>query len=955
MKIDHLNWLRLSVCGPIWAFCLPLTLWGCGEAVIPPTDFTHQTSDLTVDPSIIYGKLPNGVRYAVLHNETPTKTAALRMRIATGSLNEAENERGVAHFLEHMAFNGSKNIPEGGMVKRLERHGLAFGADTNAYTSFDETVYTLDLPTVSDELIDETLMMMRETASNLTLGQDAIDRERGVVQSEKRTRDSAAARAGLANLEFFSRGSRLLSRIPIGTDETLKTMNADVFRTYYEGYYRPENTFIVLAGDIDTDIAVRKISEQFSDWQAQSPARDTKTAGETVIRGTDTGYFVDPEVQTSVTLAVMRPYVEEKDSKANRKKGFIDGLGMRIFNRRLSSLAQKADADFISGGAGQSGLYESVELTSLSLSSRPENWAKALAVGEQELRKALKFGFTQAELDEQLANSKNAMRVSAQKAETRSTYGLASSIVSSFAGEGVVTHPSTSLKRFGEYEDQITVEDVWARFKAQWFGGGGQSLDAPLLYLQTSEILETPKKTIEAAYHTSRAVVVEANKAVAIQQFAYTDFGKAGKVVSERHIKDLDAYLFEFDNHVLLNFKQTDFKKDQIQISISIGDGTLSAPYKSVALPSLAGSVMGAGGLLAHNADDIARLMAGKSVGAGMGFGAKSFSISGSTVPADLATQFNLMTAQITAAGYRPEAKARYDKYIESWYPTLDATPAGVASREIGKLLRSGDERYGIPSEATLLAPTIQAVKDWIEPQLQKGQIEISVVGDIDKDKVVQQVARTLGALPKRAKGHQKYPNMTKIRFPKGQKQAVRLSHSGDANRALLQVYWPAPDGTDIDRNRRLSVLRQILSNRLTDIIREEEAAAYSPSAGYSGSRLFKDYGYFSVSLGLKPEMVRAMIKRIDDIAEEFRLGQFDEDEFQRAIKPILESLDTSLESNGYWLSTISHASTDPWGVNAFRTRESTYQNMTVEDLKPLAAEIFRAKTALRVQIMPHE
>ena len=360
------------------ASLLAIAIVGCSPKAEKQVDFVHLASDVKVDPDVVYGKLPNGVRYAVMHNDTPTKTAALRVRIDTGSLNETDQQRGLAHFLEHMAFNGSKNIPEGEMVKRLERHGLAFGADTNAYTSFDQTVYTLDLPEVSDELFDETLMIMRETVENLLFDPEAIDRERGVVQSEKRRQDSPGARAGLANLAFMTEGSRVMDRLPIGIDETLETVNAGDFRDYYNGYYRPENTFVVLVGDVETNYAVAKITEYFADWTVASEPKKQLDAGKSLPHGEDIGYFVDPEVQTSITLTTIKPYSEYPDTIANRKKGFIDGLGNRILNRRLSSLAQKADAVFISGGVGGSSLFETSDSMSLRMSSRPEKLEESL-------------------------------------------------------------------------------------------------------------------------------------------------------------------------------------------------------------------------------------------------------------------------------------------------------------------------------------------------------------------------------------------------------------------------------------------------------------------------------------------------------------------------------------------------------------------------------------------------
>lgn len=923
--------------------CLP-------KQVNEPVDFVHEKSDIEADEAVIYGKLPNGVRYAVMQNDTPTKTAALRMRFGTGSLNETDEQQGLAHYLEHMAFNGSKNIPEGEMIKRLERFGLAFGADTNAYTSFDETVYTLDLPEVSEEILDETLMIMRETAENLSLDQGAIDRERGVVQAEKRRGDSPGARASRASLKFLTEGSRISDRLPIGIDETLASMGTNLFRDYYEAYYRPENTFIVLVGDIETDYATTKIAEFFEDWQAVGEAREQQDAGLTSPRRGNVGHFTDPEVQTRITLATIKPYAEKEDTAANRKEALLDGLGNRILNRRLSSRARQADAEFIGGGAGYSYSHETAEIMSLSMSSRPENWQKALAVGEQELRKALKFGFTPAELDEQLANSRKSLQVSVQTSETRRTGSLASGILSGFSNDSVVSHPSSALERFKSYVDEITVEDIWHRFKEKW-----SAVDEPLLYLQTSEILENPEQTITAAFEESRALVVEANEVEEASVFAYTGFGEPGKIVKEDYIEDVDAHLIAFENNVLLNFKETDFAKDQISISISVGDGGFSMPRKSAALQILASNVMAAGGLEAHSADDIQRLLAGKAVGVGFGIGVQAFSISGGTVSSDLEDQFNLMAAHLIAPGYREEAKARYDKYIESWYPTLDSTPSGVASRDVSRILHSNDPRYGIPNQADLISEEIETVRNWIGPQLEDGQIEIGVVGDIDKNKVIEQVSRTFGALPKRKLGHKDYPEMMQVSFPTAPKKPIGLTHSGDANRALLLVYWPAPDGTDTMRNRHLSILRSIFGNRLTDVIREEEGAAYSPSAGRNGSRFYKNYGYLSASLGLTPEKVSDMIKKLDEVAADFQSGNISDDEFNRAIKPVLENLDSSLESNGFWMRVISNAQTDTWDIDNFRTREEEFKNMTLADIKPLAAQIFRADKAVRIQILPEK
>lgn len=927
-----------------------LALGSCGQNGKKGYDFVHEVSDIQVDENVVYGKLPNGVRYAILQNDTPTKTASLRVRVATGSFNETDEQRGLAHFIEHMAFNGSKNIPEGEMIKRLERFGLAFGADTNAYTSFDETVYTLDLPEVSEDILDETFMIMRETMENLTMDEAAIDRERGVVQAEKRRGDSPSARASRARLKFMTQGSRISKRLPIGTDETLKTMKRDTFLDYYHKFYRPENTFVVFVGDVEPSHVQEKLSKYFADWHAVGEAGKQLDAGVTPPRGQDVGYFTDPEIQTMVTIATINPFKDYEDTAANRKKGFIERLGTRILNRRLSRLARKADAEFISAGASWEFSEDSADIMGISATSRPENWKKALAVIDQELRKALKYGFTEDELKEQLANSRKSLEVAVQTAQTRRTSGLAQGILGAFAAENVYSTPAATLERYNSYAGDITLEEVWAAFKKQWKG-----VEKPLIYLQTSEILEKPEAEILAAFDDSRAIKVQKDEAKDIGKFAYTDFGKPGKVKSEKYVKDVDAYLITFGNNVRLNVKKTDFEKDTIRISVRVGDGSLSMPRKSGALSILASNMMAAGGLKAHSVDDIQKLMAGKAVGAGFSIGTQSFIISGSTVPSDLTDQFNLMMANLIAPGFRDEAVARYHKYIESWYPTLDSTPGGVAARDVGRLIRSGDPRYGIPAQEELLGADPEEVKSWINTQLKDGPIEITVVGDIDKDEIIKQVARTFGTLKTRKTDHQKYPEMTKLVFPEKRRKIVTLNHSGDGNRALVKVFWKAPDGSDTLRNRRLNVLRRIFENRLTDVIREEEGLAYSPSAGIAGSRIFKDYGYISASAGLKPGKAALMLVKLEQISTNLMRGNISQDEFTRAIKPILENLDNSLESNGFWMSTLSDAQSDAYGLKGYRTREEQYKAMKLEDLKPLAADIFKRENAYKIEILPQK
>ena len=348
--------------------------------------------------------------------------------------------------------------------------------------------------------------------------------------------------------------------------------------------------------------------------------------------------------------------------------------------------------------------------------------------------------------------------------------------------------------------------------------------------------------------------------------------------------------------------------------------------------------------------------MAGKSVGVRRSLGKTATTLSGSTTPDDLALQLKLMAAYATDPGYRPEAQAQYDKYIKSWYPTLDSTPGGVASRDIGRILRSGDTRWGIPGESDLLDVDFSLIKTWMDENVQNGAIELTVVGDFEEDDLIRAISESLGALPRRpTQPYRPDASLTALKFPAGQEEPITLTHAGDSETARLYVYWPAPDGTDSKLSRETGMLANLFELRLTEVLREDEGATYSPGVSRAGSRLYPEYGYIGAQLEVSPTRIDEMADRIREVAAEFQRGNIDPDVFERAIKPTLENLETSLESNGLWMGVLSQAQTDPESITRFRSRDAAYQNMTVEDMKPVARLVFNASKALEIQILPEK
>ncbi|XUU60573.1 M16 family metallopeptidase [Erythrobacter sp. HA6-11] len=920
------------------------------------SDFAHQASDIQADDRVIYGKLDNGLRYAVMRNSTPSGVAAVRMRIDTGSLNETDAQQGLAHFLEHMAFNGSTNVPEGEMVKRLERYGLAFGADTNASTGFDQTTYKLNLPTVADEVLDEAFFLMRETASNLLLDADAIERERGVIASEKLARDSLQFRAFVDRLRFFTDGSGLTGRLPIGIDETIASMPREEFVSYYRGYYRPENTFIAVIGDLDPADAIARIERYFGDWVPEGEALPQAQRNPADIIPGRVGVYIDDGLMTTLTLAAMRPYTERPDNAANRRERLLRGLGARMLNERMRRKVNEGSAAYLAGGANWYPVEDTVEGMTLTLRTTPEDWSAALADGEQELRRALQFGFSQAELDEQIARSRQARETAVEGAGTRKTYAggfefnYAKAIVDAFAQERVFNSPQTSLELFEEAVEGLTVAEVETAFRAAWEG-----VEEPKIYFSSSVAPEGGADAILAALEETQQVAVSPPELRETPEFAYTDFGEPGEVTSVTYLEDADAHLVKFANNVRLNFKQTDFDDGTIYLRARVGEGFLSMPEKSEGLRRLGLNLLSRSGVEAHTADELRAIFAGRRVGLSTRtrLNDDAFDLLGATGPDDFSAQLELMAAKVAAPAFREEIAEQHAKRMKAWYPTHNSSVTEVADKYLPRLIRSGDTRFGYDDLDNFLAPTLEEVRAWMEPQFSDGLIEVTIVGDIDLETATREVARTFGALDARADSKQPLAGATDIAFPAGDPTPHVFEHKGNADQALVYVYWPAPDASDPADPFRMRMLRGIFRNRLTEVLREEMGATYSPGAANYSSSLFEDYGYIYARITTSPDQVDAVREGVLRVAQSMASQGVDEDAFVRAQTPLLEDLSTTLENNGYWMNVLRDAQTSRDGLAGFNAREKTYRETTVEEINALAARVFDNDASISAFIVP--
>ncbi len=944
--------LKRAALGGIF-FTVALVLAACGpgepESSAPQTRWAHETSDIPVDPAVTWGRLENGLRYAILPNDTPKNTVSMRMLVEAGSLNERDDQRGVAHFLEHMAFKGSDGMPGDEVVKFLERLGLAFGPDTNASTSFDQTIYQLELPEASDDLLRQGLQVFREYAGRLSLDPDQIEAERGVILSEMRYRNTPGFRQTKALYEFLLPGSRVTNRFPIGIAEVIETAPREVFVDFYEAYYRPERTVLVIVGEVDADATAAMIETLFADFMREGDAPADPPADVFKERALSAGYFSDPNVPTQVQIFGMAPAENPPDTEATRREAILQALGNTILSRRFLTLSRETDAPFLSGSASFFELLEIADVSIVGMTSSPDQWREALAAAEQQLRRALDHGFTQAELREQLANFEATMVDAVEIAETRESAGLVAELLSVVSEDGVFTRPETDLAFYRSVVEDLTVEDVNAAFREMWAGR------EPLVFVSGNLSLGDPQTEILAAYRNSTQVATVPPEEEDDRSFAYTMFGEPGEVIERDRVEDLEITRVRYDNNVRLNMKVTDFEDETIRISIRIGGGMLELPKDKPGLALLADQAFLSGGLKQHSFDEVTRILAGKTVDLDFEVGSEAFELYGTTDPADLDTQLNLMAAVLTDPGYREEAIVRFRKGLDILYETIDATPEGVVRRDVGRIVRSGDPRFGLPDKAQTTARSLEELAAWLEEPLAYGHMEIGVIGDFDPERMISEVGRTFGALPARALNPRPFDEARKIQFPTLAEPVV-LRHEGEADQAIAQVYWPTTDSTDRLRARRLNMLTAILRLRLTEEARRRQAVTYSPRVGNSMSSTFPGYGYIVTSLNLEPQNTERFLDEMIGLARAIADEGITEDEFQRARAPILERFEEEMERNAFWLyNAVAYAQSRPDELEHVRSVIPAYRDMTPDQVQAVARDYLIPERTAQILVLPQE
>jgi zinc protease len=928
-----------------------LTLAACATQPAPITSapkptWAFQQSDLPPDPAYRYGQLPNGMRFIIRKNATPAGTAQVRMDVATGSLDEREAERGFAHFVEHMAFNGSTNVPEGEMIKLLERDGLSFGADTNAQTSFEQTLYMLDLPRNDAKLLDTALMLMRETASELKFDPEAVARERGVVLSELRD-GQGWSRTNLEDqLAFFYPAATYPKRLPIGTVEALNAASADTLRAFWAREYVPSKTTLIVVGDFEPDAVEKAIRTRFADWQAK-PETPRPDQGKVLPKQKSAvDIHLDPSLSERVTASRHGPWIDEPDTIANRRRNLLRQIGYGVVNRRFQRMSRAIDPPFRGAGFGTSEVFRIGRTTNLIVDTTDGGWQRGFAAAAGVYARALATGFTQAEIEEQLANIRTGLENAAAGADTRSHGTLVGAALALIRDDQVPTTPESGLARFNQFAPTITPATVMAALKQE-----AVLLQDPLIRFQGRT---APKGGAQALRHTwakATRAKAPAGEVPAPIPFAYTDFGPAGTVVSDTTEPLYGIRQIRFANNVRLNLKRTTLAKDRIDVRLNL-DGGEMLDTKADPLATEMTGVLARGGLGKHSEDDLQTLLAGRSVAFGLGTGGDTFSTDATTTPRDLLLQLQLMAALLTDPGYRPEGEVLYRQNIANFFARLRSSPGAALANSIGGILSDNDPRFTLQPQEAYAALGYGKLRQAIADRLAHGALEISIVGDANESAAIAAVARTLGALPMREPDFRPYAAERQRSFT-GKRGPQIIRHTGEANQAIVRYTWPTRDDRDLDEAMALSLLAEVAGIEVLDSVREKLGKAYSPGASSALSRVWTGYGTFTMSASVDLADVAATRAALEATALALTAAPVDADMLQRARAPMLERMANALKTNGGWSALVERAQTQPDRLARARSARTRLEKLTASDLQAMAQRYLAPDKAVQILVLP--
>ena len=881
------------------------------------------------NPEAEIGKLPNGLTYGVMRR-AGTRQVTIILMAGAGSGDEQPNERGVAHFLEHMAFNGSTHFPPGTVMKRFADIGVSIGRDQNAETGFDATTFSLDLSEVTPDRLDMSFAWLRDLADGLTISQSEVDRERGVIMSEYVGSRSALGDIAESSENFLLPDLLGPKRAPIGLKEIIQTVNADTIRGFHDRWYRPENSIVVAVGDLPRDELKQRIADAFASWHNDIPAPKPPNLGH-IDPTRPTAALIETEDRAPPTLRVCRGMDKDPDLQegvASRTQDFEAALWQNTLAKRLSALANRANPPFVSAEAERDELFKAADMTCVTASLRDQDWHVALTAISAEMRRLSRYGLTDEEYQAGQKGLVAQVEAEVGQAPTMTGSQLAQSIVSNLTQHGTFSTAEED-QRIGRLALSVLSRDkVDAEFNRVWTRAA-----PPQIVLITSK--PEQQAAVAKVWRVAEAGPPPAPPAAHQgTAWAYGGFGSPGQVVSRDDLPDIGATRIAFANGVRLNFKPSQNAQDRVEIRVRFGAGQEELSAKDLPAARLGATLLREGGLARNDFGDTVRLCEGHACEFEFSVGRDAFEVAGATRPSDLDVEMQLITAYLSDPGFRPALDARIPTAVRTLYKITRSEPGFAAALARDNVLPPPRVPL-LPEERDLDGVRSADFARILRPILTHDALEVTIVGDIDEATATDAVAKTLGALPPRAWRDTRRPDAPTVRYPATESAEVRTTHDGSPEKATVLATWPlfVWDPGKVREQRTLDLLAAIVQGEAIDDIRQRLGKAYSPQVNVDLDR-GGDQGALTVAIDTSPAATDVVVGELRKIALKLAGGDITDAMLERARRPVLDNGATREISNPWWIAMLDGSWAHPDQIAAAKTWQADYETITLDEVK---------------------
>jgi len=906
---------------------------------------------LPQDSRILTGTLDNRATWVYRRHDNPPGRMAVMMHVRTGSLNETDSQRGLAHFMEHMMFNGTEHFPPGSLIPYLESLGMKFGGDVNASTSFDRTVFMLFLPSADPDAIDKALMVMSDYAFRARLDEKEIDKERGVILEETRSRKSAEQRIRDALWPELYAGSRFPTRLPIGVPEVIEKAPRSEFVDYYRTWYRPENVTLVLVGDADPEPVIPRIRKWFAEYRPDRPPREPLRADVQPFRESRAFVVTDPEITTCrVQMLNVLPGRPPAVTVEQWRTQLVEDLAERILARRFDDRVKKGQARYRSASTDVGRLFKEALSVSGAATGEPADWTTMLEELIIEVRRAREYGFTDREMAlvrrELLAACERAVRTES----TRNARSVIQEIVSAI-DEGVpVLSAQQELDLVSTLLPAVSTSEVSAAFRKLFAPGPF----AYVVLLPQKEGVAVPSKDdVLAAARAALARKVEPPEDDKTPDDILTVLPAPGRIVESTVDDDLGITSAWLENGARIHHRFMDYKKDSVAVSISFAGGGIEETPENLGITSLAGLAFRNAATSRLDSGAVRDLMLGKNIRVSGGPGGDdAFVVSVSGSPKDLEAGLKLAYALITD-GKIEETAFRNWKAIALREIERNQTDVSFkASEALSDLLSGGDPRRLAVNRENIEALSIPAAQAWLTRLCREAPVEVAVVGDIRWDEARPLIERYVGSLPKRSRSAEHLDRLRILHRPAGP-LSRRVEVGTVTPAAVAYTGFAGCEGRCTEDRRALSMAATILTSRLIRRVREDLSLVYGISVESTVSWIYRDAGRFSAGAKCKPENADRVVEEVRKVFDEFAASGPTAEELARAQKQILNQLDTGMKEPSYWLDLLEHLDLRGRSLEDVRTVKAWYSGVTARQVQAAFRKYYTPARSFTVTAIP--